>query len=415
MRRKKNMLLLGAALSVLAATACGTAGKPPAPADFPAAGPEWEESSTPQAGEASRTVLPEENIAEISRIFYEETKDAGTSYGLETAARVVAALGESGYVAVDGNNQVDMEGADEVLEFCRMAEGEENAEVAILVVDGPDSFFAYELKCKGSNMTVTRTGYRLGVDGKFQAEGSTSYPADFWQYTQEGYLIWEGSPFSEEEFVLTLSNAPEHTAIRVLPLDSRLREYNREYVLPVGYGWNNLFLCSWSEEDYNGLDFYDLFDILCPRLYGRQNPYVAAEGVNAGGICQIPEEVFETVIMRYFKIDQETLRSKTTYLPQKAAYEYRPRGSYEAQYPEIPYPEVASYTINQDGTIALTVNGVYPYENTSKAYSHRTVIRLLDDGRFQYVSNEMLPSGETPDTWWRHDRLAAEEWKEHYQ
>ena len=60
---------------------------------------------------------------------------------------------------------------------------------------------------------------------------------------------------------------------------------------------------------------------------------------------------------------------------------------------------------NQDGTVALTVNAVYPYENTSRSFSHKTVIRILEDGSFQYVSNEIISPKEELNIWWHSDRL----------
>ena len=113
-------------------------------------------------------------------------------------------------------------------------------------------------------------------------------------------------------------------------------------------------------------------------------------------------------------MDRETLRSKTTYLLELAAYEYRPRGFYEVEYPDIAYPEVVSYTKNEDGTVTLHINAVYPDGNMSKEFSHTTVIRPLSEDSFQYVSNEIiLPEGDH-DIWWHSNRLTEEEWKEVY-
>ena len=67
------------------------------------------------------------------------------------------------------------------------------------------------------------------------------------------------------------------------------------------------------------------------------------------------------------------------------------------------------YTENEDGTITLTVNAVYPKENTSKSFSHKTVVRPLGEGGFQYVSNEMISSEEGDVFWWHTDRLMEEE------
>ena len=100
-------------------------------------------------------------------------------------------------------------------------------------------------------------------------------------------------------------------------------------------------------------------------------------------------------------------------------------GFYEAEYPDIPYPEVVDYIVsdatvssadgeNPDGTITLIINAVYPNGNTSLAYSHKTVIRLLDGDGFQYVSNEMISLEDERDIWWHSNRLTEEEWEEVY-
>ena len=75
---------------------------------------------------------------------------------------------------------------------------------------------------------------------------------------------------------------------------------------------------------------------------------------------------------------------------------------------------MVSYTENDDGTLTLTVNAVYPEENTSRVYTHKTVVRSLDDGGFQYVSNQIIfPEGGC-ELWWHSDRLTEDQWKEVY-
>ena len=164
-------------------------------------------------------------------------------------------------------------------------------------------------------------------------------------------------------------------------------------------------------------------------MYGQQAPYMADENLGVGAVYQVQEELFENVIGAYFNMDSETLRSKTTYIAEFAAYEYRPRGFYEAEYPDIAYPEVVGYTENEDGTVTLHVNAVYPGGNMSKEFSHTTIIRPFSEDSFQYVSNEIIssfspngikgcPEGALPegehDIWWHSNRLTEEEWKEVY-
>ncbi len=354
-----------------------------------------------------------ECIAEILSDIYEEAVDTNTLGSLDMMRCMVARLGENGYVAVDGGNQIDMTQAEQALAFCKAVDEKEMDELTIIVVMEM-GIRKFDLKTEGGNVNIVRGYYQYDQNGSLQNRSTVSYPADFWQYTAEGYLIFEGSYFSDESYILTLSDTPEHTMLRILPLDEKCREYNRKYILPVGYEQNNLFLCNWSEDDFGDLDFYDLFDRFYPITHSQPVPYMADEDLGVGAVYQIQGELFENVIGAYFNMDRETLRSKTTYLSELVAYEYRPRGFYEAEYPEIAYPEVVSYTENEDGTVTLYINAVYPGGNMSKEFAHITVIRPLSEESFQYVSNEItLPEGDH-DIWWHSNRLTEEEWKEVY-
>lgn len=354
-----------------------------------------------------------ECIAEILSDIYEEAVDTNTLGSPDVMRRMVTRLGENGYVAVDSGNQIDMTQAEQAFDFCKAVDEKEMDELTIIVVM-ETGIRKFDLKTEDGNVNIVRGYYQYDQNGSLQNRSAVNYPADFWQYTEEGYLIFEGSYFSDESYILTLSDTPEHTMLRILPLDEKCREYNRKYILPVGYRQNNLFLCNWSEDDFGDLDFYDLFDRFYPMMYSQPVPYIADENLGVGAVYQVPEELFENVIGAYFNIDHETLRSKTTYIPELAAYEYRPRGFYEGEYPDIAYPEVVSYTENEDGTVTLHINAVYPGGNMSKEFSHTTVIRPFSEGSFQYVSNEIiLPEGDN-DIWWHSNRLTEEEWKEVY-
>ena len=118
--------------------------------------------------------------------------------------------------------------------------------------------------------------------------------------------------------------------------------------------------------------------------------------------------------MKYFNIDSETLQSKTVYDSVDSTYEYKPRGFEEVEYPEYPYSEVVGFTENSDGTITLTANVVFPYVGDSKVYAHEVVVRPLEDGGVQYVSNRIIPSENNYRETWHTPRLTLEEWEELY-
>lgn len=352
-----------------------------------------------------------QDIAEILSDIYAEAAGENTWGSLDTERRMIARLGGHGLCAADMENQVDMTNPEQALVFCRAVAQKESAQMTVLVLDGA-GIHKYDLQTRDGRVNVNREYNQYDENGQLQKKNEGSYPADFWQYTEEGYLFFGGSYFSDENYVLTLSDASEYTALRILPLSETCRELNRKYILPVGYARNNMFLTNWSEEDFGCVDFYDIFDRFYPILYGHPHPYTANGAAKTVSVYEISEDIFETVVTAHVKIDQETLREKTAYLSEKAAYEYRPRGFYDSEYPDIPYPEVVDYTENEDGTITLTVNAVYPKENTAKAFSHKTVIRPLGEGGFQYVSNEMISSEEEDAFWWHSDRLAEDNRKE---
>lgn len=354
-------------------------------------------------------IVNAESIAAIYHDSYEEAVKTNMLGSLETKEHIVVRLGEHGYVAVDSENQVDMAGAEQAVKFCKAVEEKKSDKLTIIVIMEL-GFQKFDLETEGGNVNIVKGYYQYDKNGCFQNKSMVNYAANLWQYTEEGYIIFEGNYFSDENFVLTLSDAIEHTVLRVSPLDEKCRDLNRKFILPVGYSQNNIFLTDWNEEDFGELNFYDVFDKFYPILYGQPVPYIANENLGVETIYEIPEEIFENVIMTYFNVDKKLLRSKTIYRPEKASYEYRPRGFYEAEYSEIPYPEVVNYIENDDGTITLIINAVYPNENTSKSFSHKIVIRPLGENRFQYMSNQML--SDDYDIWWHSKRFTEKEWKE---
>lgn len=352
-----------------------------------------------------------EEIIDICLELYKENENNVAD--LETIRSIVNRLGENGYPAVDSRNQIDMTEAGQVVQFCEMVDAKEEAEITIIQISDLGGFVKYDLQTKNGNVDVTRNYYKY-EDGNIQRQETGSYSAENWNYTEDGYLMFSGAWFSEEQYTLTLSSAEEHIAFRVQPLEETYRELNRKYILPIGYERNNMFLVDWSEDDFGSLNFYDMYDILYPKINAAPVPYTADDDLGVGAVYRIPKDEFESVIMTCFNIDSETLQSKTTYYSEDSAYEYKPRGFYEAEYPEYPYSEVVGYTENSDGTITLTVNVVFPYTGDSKVYAHEVVVRPMEDGGVQYVSNRIIPSEENVAQTWHTPRLTEEEWEALY-
>ena len=355
----------------------------------------------------------DDNFINIPIDIYVEAAKNNELTDMETVCKVIKRFGECGYAAVDCENRVDMTQMQSVMDFCDSVENQKEAEVTIIQVSSLGGFSVYHLQTENGVVHVKRCYYGY-KDGIMKSEDEGEYQTGYWRYTDDGYLMFSGTYFSEELYVLTLSSAEEHVAFRILPLDAKCRELNEKYLLPIGYELNNMFLVDWNEDDFGELNFYDMFDLLYPKLHNEKFPYVADDNLGIGAVYHIPKTEFENVIMEYFNIDSETLQSKTVYDSEDSTYEYKPRGFEEVEYPEYPYSEVIGYTENSDGTITLTANVVFPYSGNSKVYAHEVVIRPLEDGRVQYVSNRIIPSEDNSEETWHTPRLTAEEWEELY-
>lgn len=297
------------------------------------------------------------DIAECYREIYQSAVNEENGITLNTVKKIVEHLGDEGYAAVDCANQVDMVNPNQVEKFAAQVEQKEKAEVMILCVE------------------------------------------------DDGYLFFEKPHQPGGSF--------GHTAIRVSVLDETCRELNRKYIMPIGYSRNNLFITDWSEGDFHNLNFYDLYDVIFLLKYQINILY---ESTSEGKIYEIPKTEFEEVLKTYFSLDESLLQKKTVYNPQNSTYEYRPRGIYDCG-PGIqePYPEVVSYRENEDKTVTLTVNVVWPEEKLVKALSHEVVVRPLEEGRFQYVSNHVIPSKENVEPKWYKERLTDAEWEVYYK
>ena len=355
----------------------------------------------------------EDEIIEICSQLYKKASEENKIADLETVRIIVNQFGENGYPAVDSRNQIDMTEAEQVEWFCEMVDTQEEAEITIIEVSYLGGFVKYDLETKDGNVDVVRSYYKY-ENGNMKREVTGSYQAEYWNYTEDGYLMFSGVWCSEELYVLELSGAEEHTALRVQPLDETYRELSRKYLLPIGFEQNNMFIVDWSEDDFGELNFYDMFDLLYPKVNGTYTPYVADDNLGVGAVYRIPKDDFESVIMAYFNIDSETLQSKTIYYAEDETYEYKPRGFEEVEYPEYPYSEVIGFTENGDGTLTLTANVVFPYVGDSKVYAHEVVVRPLENGGVQYVSNRIIPSEDNCEETWHTPRLTAKEWDEIY-
>ena len=344
-------------------------------------------------------------IAESYRDIYEKAKKEQRLGDLETVRAIVKRLGEQGYTAVDNDNEINMVNAEQVEQFCSRAKTSEMGTVSFITVMNSGDFVRYDLKAHERQLIVTTTAM-LWNEGKIETTRQGDYETCDLVYTVEGYL------FLEQYRPVAYDGPSGHKAIRVKPLDETLRVLNRKYLKPIRYDANNMFITDWDETDYKHLNFYDLYEIMYEMKYGKKafDPYDTFDQIH-----EIPQEEFEAVFKTYLKVDGKQIQKNTIYHPESKTYEYRRRGVYDClSTSNTPYPEVIDYEEQSDGTIKLIVQAVWPDENLSVAFKHQVVVRPLDSGGFQYVSNHIIPSGDNVEAEWYKARLTDEEWEACY-
>ena len=110
----------------------------------------------------------QENEKEIINIcieLYEKAAEDNKLADLETIRGIVNRLGENGYPAVDSRNQVNMTEAEQVLEFCKKVDAQEEAELTILEISYLGGFVKYDLHTKDGNVDVVRSYYKYEDGG----------------------------------------------------------------------------------------------------------------------------------------------------------------------------------------------------------------------------------------------------------
>lgn len=361
-----------------------------------------EEISILQQENSDKKIFDEsEKIAESYQNIYENAVKKNTLDTVETIQEIVDFLGQSGYVAVDNDHEINMVNEERMEDFCRQAEQGEDASLMLLAVRKKGGFIRYDFRAEKGTVHVTCSSLDW-EEGQPVSDYKKEYTASSWSCTEKGWL------FFEEYHPAGYDGDSGHTAIRVKPLADSLRELNRRYLEPVSYAANNMFLADWSENNYGELDFDDLYEPLYEMCYKKQFPY---EFSYTPARYEVTKEEFEKVFQTYFHIDSRTLREKTDYLPEKSVYRYSPRGLYDMAGACTPFSEVVGSRENEDGTLTLQAEAVWPKRNLDQALVHEVTIRPLSGGSYQYVSNRVISNGDGAAGSWYTERLPVEEWE----
>lgn len=343
-----------------------------------------------------------ENVAKIFQDIYLQEKNKLNTVTVKR--KIINCLEMQGYIVVDCDNQFDMGNEEKVERFCEAAKKGLQAEVDIFVILDEGRIIQYHLKTIHGRLKVCLCQVEWENDLP-QAKYYDEYEAYTWKYTEKGYL------FIEKYYPSGYDGPPGEIGFRVKSLDEECRELNEKYVMPLGYVLNNLLIANWSEQDYEELDFYDLYERMYQMKYGKHLPY---EEQMEGAEYEIPKDEFEEVLQTYLSFDGSEIEKFAFYNSDNKTYRYRPRGLYDCEFPYEPYPEVISYEKLDDGTVKLIVEAVWEIRMLDQAITSELIIKPMEDGSFQYLSNKIIKSDQNANAEWYMPRLIEEEWEANY-
>lgn len=359
--------------------------------------------------DAERTVIDfsisDENqfIADLDDIYSscQDKKCKTEEEKLNQTRIVIESMGSKGYIAVDVENQINMANAENAEMFLSEVAENRDAGCTILQVMYDKSFVRFDFKSGGNNVMITKRFY-VWENNCFVEKNEENYKAYTWKYT-DGYLFFERYRMGGYD------GDSAYTALRVEPLDEKLRVLNRKYIKTIGYDSNNLFTTNWDESDMNKINYYDIYEALYKMKYGMSSPY-SDEGVT----YMIEGKLYEKVFQEYLPVSTDVLQHVNVYDVSRQMYQYRTRGMFDHSVtPLVPFPEVVDAEYNADGTITLIVNAVSEKDESGRLFTHKVTIKEKENDGFEYVSNDVLTMGKEGIYWYR-DRLSDKEWQEHY-
>lgn len=359
--------------------------------------------------DAERTVIDfsisDENqfIADLDDIYSscQDMKCKTEEEKLNQTRTVIESMGSKGYIAVDVENQINMANAENAEMFLSEVAENRDAGCTILQVMYDKSFVRFDFKSGSNNVMITRRFY-VWENNCFVEKNEENYKAYTWKYT-DGYLFFERYRMGGYD------GDSAYTALRVEPLDEKLRVLNRKYIKTIGYDSNNLFTTNWDESDMNKINYYDIYEALYKMKYGMSSPY-SDEGVT----YMIEGKLYEKVFQEYLPVSTDVLQHVNVYDVSRQMYQYRTRGMFDHSVtPLVPFPEVVDAEYNADGTITLIVNAVSEKDESGRLFTHKVTIKEKENDGFEYVSKDVLTMGKEGIYWYR-DRLSDKEWQEHY-
>lgn len=286
------------------------------------------------------------------------------SFSEEQRKDVVKQLGEQGLVSV--SDDMNMENYQKMEDFYSAYISGRDAMITVFDVYregniGALTFIHRNGKIQSYYVSV---GWREGGIPEIKSFGINDLEEI--KLTEKGYFIYTNTE--------TIAHGNLREYYRVKPLSDECRELTKKYIYGLSFVNYNMLVTNW--------DAGNVEEILMPRMFEDIYRIYTNEPFRAeGGL--IPAEVYERVMTTCFPVSVEQIRECCGYHADADGYEYEM--IFARQFP--PFGEVVDYKQNEDGTITLYVDGVWPDYNSDYAFTNQIVVQPFEDGTFRYLSN----------------------------
>ena len=221
------------------------------------------------------------------------------------------------------------------------------------------------------------------ADGTVTISNFERFAVQDWQMTDAGNFYYRLFPTGDK-------HSADYQLIRTVPPDRSHLAMLERYVLPIYY-YVNLLITDWSEPDFAGVSFNDLFDRLYALRFHCQPDAADYAQDETTGAFRIPSGEFERVVLPYFSVSAENLRALAGYDGQSDSYPWRPIRTNDMELYDYPTtePYITDVRENPDGTTTLLLSCLSTDVPTDCIFSHELTVRTLPSGGFEYVSNHI--------------------------
>ena len=284
----------------------------------------------------------------------------------EQRKAVVEQLGKDGLVSAA--EDTNMQNPEKVEAFYKDYQNGKDSMVTVFDVHRDGLIGAVAFVFRNGQLQTCYIGVRWKKDGTPEIESISMNNVAEINLTEKGYFIYA--------YETVIAHGCIRQYWRVSPLSEECRELTKKYISGLSYVDLNVLVTDWDSRNAG--------DVLAPSLYD------AVYRIHTGNTLpsdtrRISAEEYENIMTTYFPVTVEQLREYCSYDEDSDSYEFEKM--HVTQY--SPFGEVVDYTENADGTITLTVDGVWPDRNTDLAFRNTVVVQPFEDGTFRYLSNSV--------------------------